>query len=355
MALALFRKAEIAPPPDIEAASLRSDRFRLERETDWRRLDGIVTALEKNRLRRISDEDLLALPVLYRQAASSLAVARETSLDAGTLGYLESLVRRAWFQVYGPRTSLFGWLRRFLGGEWSAAVRSMWLEVCIAFAAMVSGAVTGWLLVARDSDWYYAFVPEGMAGGRRPGASREVLLETLSGTEDAEGLTVFATYLFSHNTGVTILFFGLGFAFGIPTILLLTYEFATFAAMYWVFANAGLGWEFGAWLSIHGTTELLAGLLGGAAGIHIGRSMAFPGNRSVLAAAAASGRRAALVMAGAVLMLAVAGLLEGYGRQLVADPLSRAAVGGTMLAFWLAYFVLKGRRRPVRAPEGARP
>ena len=227
--------------------------------------------------------------------------------------------------------------------------------MCIAFAAMVSGAVTGWLLVARDSDWYYAFVPEGMAGGRRPGASREVLLETLSGTEDAEGLTVFATYLFSHNTGVTILFFGLGFAFGIPTVLLLVYEMAMLGAMLWVFAEAGLGWQFAAWLSIHGTTELLAGLLGGAAGIHIGRSMAFPGNRSVLAAAAASGRRAALVMAGAVLMLAVAGLLEGYGRQLVADPLSRAAVGGTMLAFWLAYFVLKGRRRPVRAPEGARP
>ena len=121
MALALFRKAEIAPPPDIEAASLRSDRFRLERETDWRRLEAIVEALEKNRLRRISDDDLLALPVLYRQAASSLAVARETSLDAATLAYLESLVRRAWFQVYGPRTSLGAWLRRFLGGGWSAA------------------------------------------------------------------------------------------------------------------------------------------------------------------------------------------------------------------------------------------
>ena len=345
MALALFRKAEIEPLPDIEAASLRSDRFRLERETDWRRLDEIVTCLEKNRLRRISDDDLLALPVLYRQAASSLAVARETSLDAGTLGYLESLVRRAWFQVYGPRTSLLGWLRRFLRGEWSAAVRSLWLELCIALAAMIAGAVAGWLLVARDRDWYYALVSQDMAAGRVPGASRETLLETLSATNDAEGLTVFATFLFSHNTGVTILFFGLGFAFGIPTVLLLTYEMATFAAMFWVFADAGLGWEFGAWLSIHGTTELLAGLLGGAAGIHIGRSMAFPGDRSVLAAAAASGRRAALVMAGAVLMLAVAGLLEGYGRQLVADPPLRAAIGGTMLAFWLAYFILMGRRR----------
>ena len=139
MALALFRKAAIAPPPDVEAASLRSDRFRLERETDWRRLEAIVEALEKNRLRRISDEDLLALPVLYRQAASSLAVARETSLDAATLAYLESLVRRAWFQVYGPRTSLMTWLRRFLGGGWSAAVRVMWLEVCISLAVMVAG------------------------------------------------------------------------------------------------------------------------------------------------------------------------------------------------------------------------
>jgi len=339
MALPFFRQTEVLAAPDIEAASLRSDRFRLERETDWKRLESIVVCLEKNRLRRIADEDLLALPVLYRQAASSLAVARETSLDAGTLAYLESLVRRAWFQVYGPRTSLLGWLRRFLGGGWSAAVRALWLEICIALTAMIAGTLAGWLLVARDSDWYYALVPGEFTDSRRPGATREALVESMSGTQDAEGLTVFATYLFSHNTGVTILFFGLGFAFGIPTVLLLVYEMASLGAMLWLFASAGLGWEFAAWLSIHGTTELLAGLLGGAAGIHIGRAMAFPGNRSVLAATAASGRRAALVMAGAVLMLAVAGLLEGYARQLVADPLSRGAIGGTMLLLWLAYFL----------------
>jgi len=111
IALPFLRKAEIDSPPDVEAASLRSDKFRLARESDWRRLDAIVECLEKGRLRRVSDDDLLAFPVLYRQAASSLAVARETSLDAATLGYLESLVRRAWFQVYGPRTH-FGTVTR---------------------------------------------------------------------------------------------------------------------------------------------------------------------------------------------------------------------------------------------------
>ena len=69
--------------------------------------------------------------------------------------------------------------------------------------------------------------------------------------------------------------------------------------------------------------------------------MAFPGERAVLAAAAAAGRRAAQVMAGVVLMLVCAGLLEGYGRQLIDDPAARAAIGGAMLLFWLAYFLLK--------------
>ena len=73
--------------------------------------------MEKGRVRKVSDEDLLALPVLYRTVASSLSVARETSLDAATLAYLETLVQRAWFLVYGPRVGLTGWLRRFLGGK----------------------------------------------------------------------------------------------------------------------------------------------------------------------------------------------------------------------------------------------
>jgi uncharacterized membrane protein SpoIIM required for sporulation len=140
--------------------------------------------------------------------------------------------------------------------------------------------------------------------------------------------------------------FALGFAFGIPTLLLLIYNLAMLGAMMWVFVDAGLGWEFAAWLSIHGTTELFAILLAGAAGLHIGRTMAFPGDRSVLAAASASGRRAAQVMAGVVLMLAIAGLLEGYARQLVEEPAARGAIGGTMLLVWLTYFTLAGRERP---------
>lgn len=340
MALSLFKAKALEAPPAIEAASLQSDRFRLERQTEWQRLEAIVLALEKNRPGRISDEDLLELPVLYRKAASSLAVARETSLDAATLTYLEALVRRAWFQVYGPRTGLFAWFRGFLGGGWSAAVRAMWLDICIALAVMVAGTVVGWLLVASDSEWFYRLVPGGMSDGRQPGASAEDLAATLEPTADAEGLTVFAASLFSNNSAVCILAFALGFCFGVPTLLLLVYNMALLGAMLWLFDGAGLTWQFAAWLSVHGTTELFAILLSGAAGLHIGRAMAFPGSRSILAAAAASGRRAAQVMAGCIVMLLIAGLLEGYARQLVGSMEARATIGGAMLVLWLAYFIL---------------
>ncbi|PLK27302.1 stage II sporulation protein M [Novosphingobium sp. TH158] len=322
----------------IEAAALRSDRFRLEREADWMRLEAIVRRMEANRLGKIPDEDLLALPVLYRTVASSLSVARETSLDAATLAYLEGLVQRAWFLVYGPRTGFAAWLRRFLGGGLPAAVRAIWFDILIALAVMVAGAAVGWLLVASDPSWYYSLVPSQFTDARVPGASREVLHDTLFGNKDEAALSVFAAYLFSNNAQVSILAFALGFAFGIPSLMLLVQNLATLGAMMWLYHGQGLLWDFGGWISVHGTTELFAILLAGAAGLHIGRAIAFPGSRAVMQAAAEAGRRAATVMAGVVQMLVVAAMLEGFARQLVDNTAGRYTIGLSMLAIWCGYF-----------------
>ena len=349
--LDFFRRRKAGAAPDLDAAALRSDRFRLERQGDWQRLEAIVARLEAGRLRRISDDDLLALPALYRMAASSLAIARETTLDAATLNYLEALVQRAWFQLYGTRSSLGSWLRRFFGGGWSEAVRAITPDVLIALAAMVAGTLVGWLLVSGDPHWFHALVPGEFGGQRAPGASADTLRSTIFGEQQGTtGLSAFAAYLFGNNTKVAILAFALGFAFGVPSILLLIHNMALLGAMLWLFDGAGLGTDFIAWLSVHGTTELFAILLAGGAGIHVGRNMAFPGNRSILAAAAQSGRRAAIVMTGVVVMLMVAAFLEGFVRQLVNVTPARFAIGGAMLAFWIAYFYLL-RRRPAMGAD----
>ena len=57
---------------------LKSQRFRREREADWRRLEAIVDKAEKRSPSALSDTEILAMPVLYRSALSSLSVARAT-------------------------------------------------------------------------------------------------------------------------------------------------------------------------------------------------------------------------------------------------------------------------------------
>lgn len=326
-------------------AILRSDRFRIEREAEWERLDKIITQIEKGRSRKVSDEDALALPTLYRKTVSALSIARESSLDDGLVTYLESLTLRAYYQVYGTRTSFGRWLSEFIGGGWSRAIRAIQLEIWIMLVIMVVGTIVGYVLVGQDSDWFFSLVPSGMSGGRVPGADPEILRETLGGAgiDSNDSLSIFAASLFSNNAGVGILAFALGFAFGIPTILLEIYNFTLLGAMMWVFVDADLGVEFIGWLSIHGTTELLAIVLAGAAGLHIGRRMAFPGQKTYLAALQEAGTAGALVMVGVIIMLIMAAVLEGFGRQLITDTAGRYVIGYGLLLFWIVYFVFAGR------------
>ena len=73
---------------------MKSYRFREEREADWKRLEQIVQRAESRGVGGLSDHDMEQLPGLYRQAVSSLSVARSISLDQNVVAYLETLCAR---------------------------------------------------------------------------------------------------------------------------------------------------------------------------------------------------------------------------------------------------------------------
>ncbi len=317
---------------------LKSQRFRQEREADWRRLERLIDKVEKGSIADLTDEDLLAAPVLYRSALSALSVARATSLDRGLIEYLETLCARSYFFVYGARETLRGQLAGFFREGWPKAVRGLWRETLVSFALMMIGAVLAAWLVSHEADWYYAFMPKAMAGGRDPAASTQALRETLFDAGGKDGLSVFAAFLFTHNAQISILAFALGFALCIPTAALVFYNGATLGAFFTLFASRGLGVEAGGWLLIHGVTELFAVVLSGAAGLRIGWAVVFPGEQRRLDAIAEAGRHAATVMGGVVVMLFLAGLLEGFGRQLITLTPARYGVAAATALLWGLYF-----------------
>jgi uncharacterized membrane protein SpoIIM required for sporulation len=252
--------------------------------------------------------------------------------------YLENLCARAYFCVYGTRTTMAERVSYFFLSAWPAAVRSLWRETVVAAAFTLLGTVAAFILTLQSPDWFNLFVPGDLASGRGPDASTKELHDTLGGSHVADGLTVLSTFLFTHNTQIALLAFALGFACCLPTAFLMIYNGLMLGAFFALFLMHGLGLEFGGWVLIHGITELFAVTLAGAAGFRIGWTLAFPGERERLDALSKAGQVAATVMIGAIVMLAVAGLLEGFARQLIVSTPLRYSIAAATAVLWGLYF-----------------
>ncbi|MEM5583563.1 MULTISPECIES: stage II sporulation protein M [unclassified Roseibium] len=325
---------------------IRSARFRKEREADWRRLEHLVTAAETRGLQHMTFAETRDLASLYRQATTSLAIAREISLDKALLGYLEALTARAYLCVYAPQQRLGGVIARFFTRSAPQAMRRSWLYILLGFLCMGLGALAGYLLYFENNDWFYVFMPSEMAGGRGPDATTDSLRSILYGHETGtSGLGAFATFLFSHNTRIAIFVFGLGVFACAPAALLTFYNGLSLGAFVALHVDRGLGPDLAGWLSVHGVTELSAICIACGGGLQLGTALLFPGNRTRADALRYAGRDAVKLALVAALMLLVAAILEGFPRQLVEETDARLAIGWGIGVLWLLWFVLAGRER----------
>jgi uncharacterized membrane protein SpoIIM required for sporulation len=330
------------------STGLKSYDFRKERQESWKELVGLVQRVEKGGLRRLTPDELARLPIVYRSALSALSVARAISLDRALLDYLEVLAARAYFCVYGSTTRLRTALGDFFGRRFPVTVRRNMVPVGMAALFMLCGMVVAWALTARDADWFYVFVNEEMASGRDPAATTESLRATLYDGGDESGLARFASFLFAHNARVGFLAFALGFLAGVPVYLLMLMNGMILGAFAALFTARGLGTEFWGWILPHGFPELWAIILCGGAGLMLANAIIFPGRHTRLGNLAKQGREAGVIVIGCVALFLVAGLIEGFFRQLVTSTADRYLVAAAAFLALLTYFGLAGRGREAR-------
>jgi len=329
-----------------QSINIRSARFRAEREADWRKLEKLVEIAENRGLTNMSFQDARDLAGLYRRATTALSIAREVSLDRALLHYLEALTARAYLSVYAPQERIGGLVSRFLTTSGPQAMRDAWHFILVGFLCMGLGALAGYLLFFENPAWYNVFMPPSLGGGRGPDSSVEYLRSVIYDDDPSvNGLSAFATHLFSHNTRIAIFIFGLGAFLCFPAVLLTFYNGLILGAFVALHVDRGLGWDIAGWLSIHGVTELSAICIACAGGLQLGSAVLFPGQLRRAESLRRAGKTAVKLAIIAAFMLIAAALLEGFARQLVQDQSTRLIVGWSIGALWLAWFVLAGRRQ----------
>lgn len=334
-----------AEPVTRGAIVLKSRQFRVERETTWRELEKLLDQIAAAGVGALTIEQRERFPQLYRSALSSLSVARAIALDRAMVEYLNNLCLRAFLAVYAPPRNIKREFATFCTQQIPAAVRSLRWHVGIMIVLLALSSFSGYHLVHRNEGWFEELVPVDLANGRGPLSTaielRTILTAPLPGF--TRTLAMVANALFTHNTTVGLLMFGLGFLAGVPTVMIWLQQGFVLGAFFALHSARGLTTEFAGWVFIHGVTELGALILFGAAGLRLGELLVFPGNHSRVDNFAIQAPIAGAVAVCGGAMLVIAAVLEGVLRQAIVSTDIRLTVAIASLAFWLLYFALAGR------------
>jgi uncharacterized membrane protein SpoIIM required for sporulation len=155
---------------------------------------------------------------------------------------------------------------------------------------------------------------------------------------------VISSLIISNNIQVTLLAFGFGLTAGIGTAVLLVLNgihLGTVASWLMLQGNGRALWG---WIMPHGGTELLAICLAGGAGFILATAILAPGRKRRTTALRQVGADALTIELGCMVMLVIAGLIEGFISPSNMPYTMRIGVLAASLIFWGGYFMLAGRR-----------
>ncbi len=327
---------------------IKSVEFRSKRDSLWLRLEKLLDKIgTSNRLSRLTPQELEEFTSLYRMTASSLHVARSISLDQNLHKYLENLVTRAYFCIYGFPAKQSHTIGDFFTTQFPQLIRKYIIYHAIAFTLVIIGIIAGFWATLYDPGNYFAFVDEELAAGRTPFASRAQLAEVLTAGREADDAqkTYFFSFLFTHNTRIGLMSFSLGIALGLPTIFLMVQNGGMLGAMAAAYHIHDLDGPFWAWILPHGITEFLAIILCAGAGLILALHLLRPGQYGRLANLKKAGRDAGLIAIGTVPLFLIAGLIEAFFRQTSLPDEVRYFFAILTLLGWIFYFTQCGKAK----------
>ena len=147
--------------------------------------------------------------------------------------------------------------------------------------------------------------------------------------------------LMIHNIRVSLLMFVSGIFCGVPSLYLLAQNAAMVGIFDQYFASKGLGLQFFLVVFVHGTLELTAIIIAGAAGLILGKSFLFPGTISRISAFKQGAKDGVKIMIGLMPVFALAAFFEGFITRLYNDiSILTTIILSLSVVFVIWYFII---------------
>lgn len=336
---------------------MRETSFIKQNKDKWREFESILK--DKNK-------DPEKLNELFVQITDDLSYSRTFYPNRSVRVYLNNLAQQIFHSIYKNKKSRLSRLTFFWTDELPQLVYESRVAFRVSFFVFILALLIGALSSNMDAEFPRVILGDSYVD------------MTIQNIESGDPMKVYKEGgQFSSSLGITInnikvafLTFLLGVFFVVGSIAILISNGIMVGAFQYFFYDQGLLRESALTIWMHGTLEISAIVIAGAAGITMGLGLVFPGTLNRIQSFQISARRGLKIMVGIIPIFIIAGFIEGYFTRYTDTPDSlRLLFILLCLAFIIGYFVIypvykarkgfkvidKGKQLPVDRQRKIRP
>ena len=276
------------------------------KEPLWKALEVLLQKVDKTGLKSLSATEVRSLSSLYRAVCGDLARARTHNLGQTLTYSLQTLTTRAYSQIYqGSKRQDWKAVKTFVTIGFPKVVQETAGYTAVATGIFMLGALMAWWYAWRDPAFMALVVPESLIKMVRD--ENKLWMGSILGDEPLA-----STSIMVNNLSVTFRAAAGGITAGLFTAYVMAANGILIGAIGVLVGQNNLAYPFWAFVFPHGALELPAIFLSGGAGLLIGRALLFPGDYRRIDAFKLYGLQSAKIMFGVVVLLLVAGAIEGF-------------------------------------------
>jgi uncharacterized membrane protein SpoIIM required for sporulation len=331
---------------------LNLERFLARERPYWDRLDRALQPFDQDRVHRPSLEESLTIFDLYQRATADLVRLQEAA-QPELSAYLETLVARAYTQIYSARHR--GRFRplHWLMQTFPLTFRRQWRAFVLACCLMSLGAGFGVTLLRVDPDAKRVLMP--FPHLMTDPAARVKQEEKDKGKQLAGHQIEFSASLMANNIGVSFTSMAAGMTFGIVTMLIIFSNGLDLGAVAFDYIHAGQSKFLLGWLLPHGVFEIPALLIASQAGFVLaGALIGWQSRLTRSERLRAISADVFTLAAGSTALLVWAGLIESFVSQ-YHEPIlpyaAKIAFGLVELVVLAIYLARSGRANALKGKE----
>lgn len=315
---------------------MKSIDFIKNRNGSWLSLEEEIKKLNNRIIKSKSESLLISFMNNYRRTIADLSLAQSLFPGSQLVHELNLLIIRAMSMIGSKQQTDISRIKSFYTERLPLIVLRLKTLFFVSCAIFTISSAAGYGLTMLNSYTANAIVGD------------EYIYKTLDNIERGKPFAVYesrfkyamSSFIMANNIKVSFMAFAFGALYGVGTMFILLTNGLMLGSIAAVFAKHGLLYEFTTTVLIHGTLELFAIMVAGAAGLRLGQALFRPGELKRIDALYKFGKEAFHLCFIMVPILIIAGTIEGFVTHLALPSLYRIMIIASSIILLALYLVL---------------